>query len=167
MARWTSPPVPGRLGAESSISAAAVRGPPVGDRWRLPAARPERGLPKPRTVQEEDLPPLPPKRSVKEDVCAAEEDFADDKTAIDQVANRRTCKIQLLKLAKVGKHWRAENGDAAAPPQDLRVLAELKAKGHKLVEPLGYSSANSIVVTTNGLLGAPDPRTRGSEAAGY
>lgn len=47
------------------------------------------------------------------------------------------------------------------------VLAELKAKGHKLVEPLGYSSANSIVVTTNGLLGAPDPRTRGSEAAGY
>ena len=47
------------------------------------------------------------------------------------------------------------------------VLAELKAKGHKLVEPLDYSSANSIVVTTNGLLGAPDPRTRGSEAAGY
>ncbi|WP_338833989.1 gamma-glutamyltransferase [Bradyrhizobium septentrionale] len=45
------------------------------------------------------------------------------------------------------------------------VLAELKAKGHKPVEPLGYSSANSIMVTTNGLLGAPDPRTRGSEAA--
>ncbi|HEX7917353.1 gamma-glutamyltransferase, partial [Rudaea sp.] len=47
------------------------------------------------------------------------------------------------------------------------VLAELRAKGHKPVEPLGYSSANSIVVTTSGLLGAPDPRTRGSEAAGY
>lgn len=47
------------------------------------------------------------------------------------------------------------------------VLAELKAKGHKPVEPLGYSSANSIMVTTNGLLGAPDPRTRGSEAAGH
>ena len=47
------------------------------------------------------------------------------------------------------------------------VLADLRARGHKLVEPLGYSSANSIVVTTNGLLGAPDPRTRGSEAAGY
>ncbi|MGF6428801.1 gamma-glutamyltransferase [Bradyrhizobium sp. Pha-3] len=47
------------------------------------------------------------------------------------------------------------------------VLTELKAKGHKLVEPLGYSSANSILVTTNGLLGAPDPRTRGTEAAGY
>ncbi|MHC2338831.1 gamma-glutamyltransferase [Bradyrhizobium sp. USDA 4454] len=47
------------------------------------------------------------------------------------------------------------------------VLTELRAKGHKTVEPLGYSSANSIVVTTSGLLGAPDPRTRGSEAAGY
>ncbi|WP_225707987.1 gamma-glutamyltransferase [Bradyrhizobium cenepequi] len=47
------------------------------------------------------------------------------------------------------------------------VLAELRAKGHKLVEPLGYSSANSILVTSKGLLGAPDPRTRGAEAAGY
>ena len=46
------------------------------------------------------------------------------------------------------------------------VLADLKARGHKLVEPLGYSSANSIAVTPYGLLGAPDPRTRGSEAAG-
>jgi len=55
---------------------------------------------------------------------------------------------------------RIENGF----PDD--VLAELKARGHKLVEPLGYSSANSIAVTPYGLLGAPDPRTRGSEAAG-
>jgi len=46
-----------------------------------------------------------------------------------------------------------------------QVLEELKAKGHRLVEPLGYSSANSILVTPNGLLGAPDPRTRGAEAA--
>lgn len=47
------------------------------------------------------------------------------------------------------------------------VLAELRAKGHRLVEPLGYSSANSILVTSKGPLGAPDPRTRGAEAAGY
>jgi gamma-glutamyltranspeptidase/glutathione hydrolase len=45
-------------------------------------------------------------------------------------------------------------------------LAGLRAKGHRLIEPLGYSSANSIAVTANGLLGAPDPRTRGAEAAG-
>ncbi len=55
---------------------------------------------------------------------------------------------------------RIENGF----PED--VLADLKTRGHKLVEPLGYSSANSIAVTPHGLLGAPDPRTRGSEAAG-
>jgi gamma-glutamyltranspeptidase/glutathione hydrolase len=55
---------------------------------------------------------------------------------------------------------RIENGF----PED--VLADLKARGHTLVEPLGYSSANSIAVTPYGLLGAPDPRTRGSEAAG-
>jgi gamma-glutamyltranspeptidase/glutathione hydrolase len=46
------------------------------------------------------------------------------------------------------------------------VLAELRTKGHKVVEPLGQTSANSIAVTPNGLLGAPDPRTRGAAAVG-
>jgi gamma-glutamyltranspeptidase/glutathione hydrolase len=45
-------------------------------------------------------------------------------------------------------------------------VAELKAKGHRVIEPLGQTSANSIAVTDNRLLGAPDPRTRGAEAAG-
>ena len=45
-------------------------------------------------------------------------------------------------------------------------LAALRAKGHEVIEPLGQTSANSIAVTPNGLLGAPDPRTRGAEAAG-
>jgi len=45
-------------------------------------------------------------------------------------------------------------------------LAALRAMGHTLVEPMGQTSANSIAVTPNGLLGAPDPRTRGAEAAG-
>src|SRR5579864_575364 len=49
-------------------------------------------------------------------------------------------------------------------PED--VLAELKAKGHKVIEPLGRTSANSIAVTDMGLLGAPDPRSRGAGAAG-
>ncbi len=46
------------------------------------------------------------------------------------------------------------------------VLDDLKARGHEVVEPLGQTSANSIAVTPNGLLGAPDPRTRGTFAAG-
>jgi gamma-glutamyltranspeptidase/glutathione hydrolase len=45
-------------------------------------------------------------------------------------------------------------------------LAALRAKGHQVVDQLGQTSANSIAVTANGLLGAPDPRTRGAEAAG-
>ena len=45
-------------------------------------------------------------------------------------------------------------------------LAELRARGHEVIEPLGQTSANSIAVTPNGLLGAPDPRTRGAEASG-
>lgn len=48
-------------------------------------------------------------------------------------------------------------------PED--VLAALREKGHHVVESAGYSSANSILVTPTGLLGAPDPRTRGAEAA--
>lgn len=46
------------------------------------------------------------------------------------------------------------------------VLSELKAMDHRIVEPMGQTSANSILVTPNGPLGAPDPRTRGAEAAG-
>jgi gamma-glutamyltranspeptidase/glutathione hydrolase len=59
-------------------------------------------------------------------------------------------------------------------PDEVRVergfpaetLDALKAKGHQVIEPLGQTSANSISVTPNGFLGAPDPRTRGAEAAG-
>jgi gamma-glutamyltranspeptidase/glutathione hydrolase len=59
-------------------------------------------------------------------------------------------------------------------PDEVRVergfaadtLAALKAMGHVIGEPLGQTSANTIAVTPNGLLGAPDPRTRGAEAAG-
>lgn len=49
-------------------------------------------------------------------------------------------------------------------PQET--LDALKAKGHQVMEPLGQTSANSIAVTPNGFLGAPDPRTRGAEASG-
>ena len=59
-------------------------------------------------------------------------------------------------------------------PDEVRVehgfadetLAALRAKGHRVVEPLARTSANSIAVTDKGLLGAPDPRSRGAGAAG-
>jgi gamma-glutamyltranspeptidase/glutathione hydrolase len=46
-------------------------------------------------------------------------------------------------------------------------LKALQAMGHRVVEPMGQTSANSIAVTPDGLLGAADPRTRGSAASGY
>ena len=59
-------------------------------------------------------------------------------------------------------------------PDDVRaergipeeVLAELKDRGHKVVDTLGQTSANSIAVGPHGPLGAPDPRTRGAWAEG-
>ena len=56
-----------------------------------------------------------------------------------------------------------------ADGQDLHMLlgrAPGWAMDHLIVEPMGQTSANSIAVTPNGPLGAPDPRTRGAEAAG-
>ena len=47
------------------------------------------------------------------------------------------------------------------------VIAELRARGHIVVMPMGQTSANSIAVSPDGFHGAADPRTRGSEAAGY
>jgi gamma-glutamyltranspeptidase/glutathione hydrolase len=35
-----------------------------------------------------------------------------------------------------------------------------------VIEPLGQTSANSIAVTSDGLRGAADPRTRGAAAIG-
>jgi len=45
-------------------------------------------------------------------------------------------------------------------------LAALRADGHHLVVPLGQTSANSIALTANAMIGAPDRRTRGATAAG-
>jgi gamma-glutamyltranspeptidase / glutathione hydrolase len=46
------------------------------------------------------------------------------------------------------------------------VLTGLREKGHHVVEPMGQTSANSIAISESGLFGAPDPRSRGAEAAG-
>ncbi len=51
-------------------------------------------------------------------------------------------------------------------------LEGLRARGHTIVEPMGQTSANSIAAASpkdriKRWLGAPDPRTRGAEAAGY
>lgn len=59
-------------------------------------------------------------------------------------------------------------------PDEVRVehgfpnatLDALRAMGHRVVTPLGQTSANSIWIDADGFHGAPDPRTRGATAAG-
>jgi gamma-glutamyltranspeptidase / glutathione hydrolase len=50
------------------------------------------------------------------------------------------------------------------PPE---LLAALAARGHAIAPNPVRTSANSIMVTPQGLAGAADPRTRGATAAGY
>jgi len=47
------------------------------------------------------------------------------------------------------------------------VLQALESRGHKVSVREPWGSANSILVTPDGLAGAADPRTRGSLAVGY
>ncbi len=47
------------------------------------------------------------------------------------------------------------------------VLAALEARGEKIVPTRPATSANSIMITPSGFVGAADPRTRGALAAGY
>ena len=47
------------------------------------------------------------------------------------------------------------------------VLDALKQRGHRITPTRPASSANSIAVTPQGIVGAADPRTRGALAAGY
>jgi gamma-glutamyltranspeptidase/glutathione hydrolase len=47
------------------------------------------------------------------------------------------------------------------------LVAALQARGDKVVPQRPFTSANSIMITPEGLVGAADPRTRGALAIGY
>ena len=47
------------------------------------------------------------------------------------------------------------------------LMRALQARGHVLVSGPPRTSANSILLTPQGLAGAADPRTRGAKAVGY
>jgi gamma-glutamyltranspeptidase len=47
------------------------------------------------------------------------------------------------------------------------LIRALEARGHNVVDRLPPTSANSILVTAGGFVGAPDNRTHGALAAGY
>jgi gamma-glutamyltranspeptidase/glutathione hydrolase len=53
------------------------------------------------------------------------------------------------------------------PGFDQKLLSGLAERGHDIVPARPATSANSIAVTREGIIGAADPRTRGALAAGY
>ena len=55
----------------------------------------------------------------------------------------------------------------AEPGVAADLIAALEARGDKVMVRRLPTSANSILVTPTGLIGAADPRTRGALAAGY
>jgi hypothetical protein len=59
---------------------------------------------------------------------------ADGDVELGEIERRRACKLQLLRIAKVGKVWRGARGADAAPPTDARVIAALEVGGKRAYE---------------------------------
>jgi gamma-glutamyltranspeptidase/glutathione hydrolase len=55
----------------------------------------------------------------------------------------------------------------AEPGFSDEIVAALQARGDRIVAQRPFTSANSIMITPDGFVGAADPRTRGALAAGY
>jgi gamma-glutamyltranspeptidase/glutathione hydrolase len=71
-----------------------------------------------------------------------------------------------VKAPRIHNQWLPDR-IVVEPGLPVETIRGLERRGHKVVERPPGTSANSIMVTPPGLVGAADPRTRGSLAAGY
>src|ERR1700732_378830 len=114
-------------------------------------------------------PPTPMVSSASRPTCAAPARSGIISTVLQVIANVLASRMDpaaAVAAPRLHHQWlpdevRTERGFTE------ETLAALRAKGHRVLDQLGQTSANTIAVTDKGLLGAPDPRTRGAEAAGY
>ncbi len=69
-------------------------------------------------------------------------------------------------VPRVHDQWLPDQvyAEPALPPD---LVAALQARGDKVVAQRPFTSANSIMITPTGIVGAADPRSRGALAAGY
>jgi len=67
---------------------------------------------------------------------------------------------------RVHNQWQPDQvfAEPAVPPD---IVAALQARGDKVVPQRPFTSANSILITPEGIIGAADPRARGALAVGY
>jgi gamma-glutamyltranspeptidase / glutathione hydrolase len=85
---------------------------------------------------------------------------------ISNVIDRKMTLADAVAAPRLHHQWSpAEAWVEPALPAELR--RALEARGQTLAEREPSGSANSILVTPQGLIGAADPRTRGALAAGY
>lgn len=85
---------------------------------------------------------------------------------IINVIDRGMNVAEAVAMPRIHHQWmpdevRAERGVSDEAAQSLT------KRGHIVARPLAQTSANSIMMTRQGLAGAGDPRTRGAMAAGY
>jgi gamma-glutamyltranspeptidase/glutathione hydrolase len=73
---------------------------------------------------------------------------------------------QAVAAPRVHHQWLPDQV-SVEPGVTPETIAQLEARGHKVVGRPRWGSANSIMVTPDGLLGAADPRTRGALAQGH
>src|SRR5476651_1071210 len=85
---------------------------------------------------------------------------------ISNVIDRKLPIAEAVAAPRVHQQWLPEPVfvEMGLPPE---VTSGLTALGHHLVVGPPFTSANSILVTPNGTVGAADTRTRGALAAGY
>jgi gamma-glutamyltranspeptidase/glutathione hydrolase len=85
---------------------------------------------------------------------------------ISNVIDRKLPITEAVAAPRIHDQWLP---DEVVVERGLRpdLVQGLEALGHKVTEDLPRTSANSILLTPQGPLGAADPRSRGASAAGY
>jgi len=85
---------------------------------------------------------------------------------ISNVIDRKLSITDAVAAPRLHNQWMPDEVlmERAFPPELVRALEQ---RGHHVVPAPPGTSANSIMVTPEGFVGAADPRTRGSFAAGY
>ena len=68
---------------------------------------------------------------------------------------------------RVHNQWMPDQVFAEPGCSRRLLIAALQARGDTVVPQRPFTSANSILITPEGFVGAADPRTRGALAVGY
>ena len=82
------------------------------------------------------------------------------------VIDHRMNIAEAVAAPRIHHQWMPDRvvAESGLSPDTIRLL---EAKGHKITIARASGSANSILVTPEGLTGAADPRQRGTLAEGY